>query len=78
MKHHEYQIYYGGFKNKIESLAYCYDCSAIVASPEHKILIKLKNHKTTKVQQSSIPKRKGYSPIARRKPDKKGGTYDIV
>ncbi len=38
MKHHEYQLYYGGVKEKIAKLAYCKDCGAIVTSPQHKII----------------------------------------
>ncbi len=30
MKHHEYQIYYGGFKNKISCAVYCNECNAII------------------------------------------------
>ncbi len=30
MKHHEYQIYYGGFKIRLRKVAYCYDCNTII------------------------------------------------
>ncbi len=47
MKHHEYQIYYGGFKVAIDTLAYCKDCNAIVKTPNHKkqLKINVRSHK---------------------------------
>ncbi len=30
MKHHEYQIYYGGFKILLPYLYYCKDCKSII------------------------------------------------
>ncbi len=36
MKHHEYQIYYGGFKRKVKGLYYCKDCHAVVFDDELK------------------------------------------
>ncbi len=39
MKHHEYQIYYGGIKEKLPRIAYCKTCGAIVRSPSHKTVL---------------------------------------
>ncbi len=30
MKHHLYQIYYGGFKTKLKDYFYCKDCDSIL------------------------------------------------
>ncbi len=32
MKHHEYQIYYGGFKIKLKNIKYCPDCKNTIQS----------------------------------------------
>ncbi len=34
MKHHEYQIYYGGWKIKLKGLWYCKDCHSVVFDDE--------------------------------------------
>ncbi len=50
MKHHEYQIYYGGFKEKLYNTYYCKTCGAVV-NQKHKILffkinkINVRSHK---------------------------------
>ncbi len=53
MKHHLYQIYFGGFKHKIAYTYYCSDCFAIITSksnlsPYHKLkLISTQYHNQT-------------------------------
>ncbi len=72
MKHHEYQIYYGGFKIKLPNIRYCKTCHQIIYTKDRKFYINEhqknipspKNQKRQKtVQQSVCPKRKGRSPI---------------
>ncbi len=63
MKHHEYSLYYGGFKTKLAHLFWCNDCNQVNTKQDHKKLI----FKSTKVQQSSNPISKGRSPITHRK-----------
>ncbi len=45
MKHHEYQIYYGGIKQKIEGLYWCKDCLEIVD---------IQHYRTTKIQKNHV------------------------
>ncbi len=42
-RHHEYQIYYGGFKVKIPNLYYCKECDEITTQMSEK---QWKHHKT--------------------------------
>jgi len=44
MKHHLYQIYIGGFKEKFYSTFYCKDCGYIITRMDNKDL-KVINHK---------------------------------
>ncbi len=30
MKHHEYQVYIGGWKHKLKGVKFCYECNAMV------------------------------------------------
>jgi len=51
MKHHLYQIYYGGFKIKLTDMYYCKICDLPVDLNHKKINISLKKlHYTTKKQ----------------------------
>jgi len=36
MKHHEYQMYYGGFKVKLTNILYCKTCRMIVYTKDRK------------------------------------------
>ncbi len=47
MKHHEYQIYYGGFKIKLVDLIYCKECKSIMHPSQHKTTTKyhVRSHK---------------------------------
>ncbi len=46
-KHHEYQIYYGGFKIKLVDLIYCKECKSIMHPSQHKTTTKyhVRSHK---------------------------------
>ncbi len=39
MKHHEYQIYYGGFKIKLPNIRYCKTCHMIVYTKDRKFYL---------------------------------------
>ncbi len=59
MKHHEYQIYYGGFKIKLKNLFWCKQCKIIYLKNSTAQL----QHKKQQSNKCSNPKRKGHSPI---------------
>ncbi len=66
MKHHEYQIYFGGFKILLKNTYYCKECNKLVYTYNQN---PLKYTNTHKKQSNNVPypKRKGHSPIALRK-----------
>ncbi len=35
MKHHLYQIYYGGFKHKLKNWKYCKECNLVITQKMH-------------------------------------------
>ncbi len=37
LKHHEYQIYYGGFKIKLKRMYFCEDCNDVMTHIIHQI-----------------------------------------
>ncbi len=47
MKHHEYQIYYGGFKIKLKGIYFCKQCGTLIS----------KNH-TTKLKRQCVNHKK--------------------
>ncbi len=47
MKHHLYQIYYGGWKNKLPNIWYCEICHAILL--KHGELLHMYTEKTHRV-----------------------------
>ncbi len=54
MKHHEYQIYYGGFKIKLKGYLYCKDCLLVTTIMKHKkILNNVRSHKKQTVKPRS-------------------------
>ncbi len=56
MKHHKYQIYYGGFKIKLKDIYYCKDCKLIV-SRSHKKPTGLPRYKLEYKKWNVIPKK---------------------
>jgi len=44
MKHHLYQIYYGGFKIKLSKVYYCKQCKTIIITAVHVNAISKKEH----------------------------------
>ncbi len=36
--HHEYQIYYGGFKIKLKKMYFCEDCNMVLTKLKHQII----------------------------------------
>ncbi len=52
MKHHEYQIYYGGFKIKLKNWKYCETCDTIAQknsfSPYHSNIVRSHKKQTGK------------------------------
>ncbi len=73
MKHHEYQIYYGGFKIKLKKMVYCIDCDLVRSTgclPERHYMDKIvRSHKkqTDKPRYSKM-KKEIYS---------QGGKYEL-
>ncbi len=47
MKHHEYQVYYGGFKKKLKNKFYCKDCNAILIQVNNKLYFLDQKSKST-------------------------------
>ncbi len=48
MKHHEYQIYYGGFKKKLNKMYFCEDCNKILTKLQHQIIVRSHKKQTDK------------------------------
>ena len=44
MKHHLYQIYYGGFKHKLKYRYYCIQCDRIITAPNKSLVIHYKKY----------------------------------
>ncbi len=36
--HHEYQIYYGGFKKKLKRMYFCETCNQVLTKLQHQII----------------------------------------
>ncbi len=68
MKHHEYQLYYGGFKKKLKNSKYCATCGIITKiptfiwpPPQHKINVR--SHKKQTVLPRYKLKYKSWKPL---------------
>ncbi len=52
MKHHLFQIYYGGFKTKLKGAQFCKHCNAVVLDDDEFNWVYTKEHKETTTKKS--------------------------